>query len=98
MRELMGLFSKYLEGKEGKFNELARLGTAFGRFDPSEFPLDGDMAADGDGPPGSGGSTRGRGGAPRTGGGESLPRDRRSRPTPGFARCSACSWPRVSAA
>ena len=92
MRELMGLFSKYLEGKEGKFSDLAGLGKAFGRFDPSAFPLDG-MSADGDGPPGSGGINRGRGDAPLTWGDESLPLDRfKAEPLPPGAPRRPDDW------
>lgn len=73
---LAGLFSKYLEGTKGRFGAVAKLGKEFGRFDPAEFPLESEWSADGDGHPGRGGITRGRGDASLTWGDESLPLDR----------------------
>ena len=77
LRELTASLAKYLAETKGRFGELARLGKEFGRFDPSEFPLDSSQSApDGDGNPGRGGINRGRGDAPLTWGKESLPFDR----------------------
>ena len=77
MRELAAAVSKYLADTKGRMGDLARLGKEFGRFDPSEFPLDFDRSGrDGRGEPGTGGINRGRGDAPLTWGKESLPLDR----------------------
>jgi hypothetical protein len=77
MRELAAAVSKYLANTKGRMGDLARLGKEFGRFDPSEFPLDFDRSGrDGSGGPGTGGINRGRGDAPLTWGKESLPLDR----------------------
>jgi hypothetical protein len=77
LRALQASLSEYLGRTNGRFGDLARLGKEFGRFDPSEFPLDSDQAAaDGAGNPGSGAITRGRADAPLTWGKESLPFDR----------------------
>jgi hypothetical protein len=77
MRELAAAVSKYLAETKGRMGDLARMGREFGRFDPSEFPLEfNGSAPDGDGQPGSGGINRGRGDAPLTWGKESLPFDR----------------------
>jgi hypothetical protein len=77
LRELTAALSTYLANTNGRFGDLARLGKEFGRFDPSEFPLDPDAAGpDGDGIPGRGGINRGRGDAPLTWGKETLPFDR----------------------
>jgi hypothetical protein len=77
LRELMASLSKYLAETDGRFGGLGRMGKEFGRFDPSEFPLDSSQSApDGDGDPGRGGINRGRGDAPLTWGKESLPFDR----------------------
>ena len=77
MRELAAAVSKYLAETKGRMGDLARMGKEFGRFDPSEFPLEfNGPAPDGDGDPGTGGINRGRGDAPLTWGKESLPFDR----------------------
>jgi hypothetical protein len=76
LRELTASLSRYLAETRGRFGDLARLGIEFGRFDPAEFPLDVEQAADGEGNPGSGAINRGRGDAPLTWGKESLPLDR----------------------
>lgn len=80
LRELMAALDKHLTGKSQRIGELARLGKAFGRFDPSEFRnAEGDLSADGDGKsgkPGRGGITRGRGDAELTYGKESAPFDK----------------------
>src|SRR4030095_11402057 len=76
-RELAAAVSKYLAETKGRMGDLARMGKEFGRFDPSEFPLEFDRSApDGGGDPGTGGINRGRGDAPLTWGKESLPFDR----------------------
>ena len=74
--------------------DLGRLGKEFGRFDPSEFPLDSsESAANGDGNPGQGGINRGRGDAPLTWGKESLPFDRfKAQPLPPGAARSPDDW------
>jgi hypothetical protein len=74
LQELTAALSKYLADTNGRFGQLARLGKEYGRFDPSEFPLQ--AAEDGDGRPGSGGLNRGRGDAELTWGKESAPYDR----------------------
>jgi hypothetical protein len=75
--ELTASLSAYLAGKDGSFGELAGLGKGFGRFDPSEFPLESDGSApDGDGEPGRGGVNRGRADAALTWGKETSPFDR----------------------
>jgi hypothetical protein len=77
LRELAASLSEYLGDQQGRFSNLGKLGKEFGRFDPSEFPLDSDGSApDGDGSPGRGGINRGRGDADLTWGKESLPLDR----------------------
>jgi hypothetical protein len=77
MHELAAAVSKYLAETKGRMGDLARMGKEFGRFDPSEFPLESNESApDGDGKPGRGGINRGRGDAPLTWGKESLPFDR----------------------
>jgi hypothetical protein len=77
MRELAAAVSKYLADTNGRIGDLGRMGKEFGRFDPSEFPLEfNGSAPDGDGDPGTGGINRGRGDAPLTWGKESLPFDR----------------------
>jgi len=75
--KLTASLSAYLAKTNGRFGDLARLGKAFGRFDPSEFPLEsGEPAADGEGEPGRGGINRGRADAALTWGKETLPFDR----------------------
>jgi hypothetical protein len=77
MHELAAAVSKYLAETKGRMGDLARMGKEFGRFDPSEFPLESNGSGpDGDGKPGTGGINRGRGDAPLTWGKESLPFDR----------------------
>jgi hypothetical protein len=77
LTELAASLSEYLAKTNGRFGELARLGKEFGRFDPSEFPLDSEgVGPDGEGNPSRGGINRGRGDAPLTWGTESQPFDR----------------------
>jgi hypothetical protein len=77
LRELAAAVSKYLAEAKGRMADLARMGKEFGRFDPSEFPIEfNPSGTDGHGNPGSGGINRGRGDAPLTWGKESLPLDR----------------------
>jgi hypothetical protein len=77
LRNLAAALSAHLAKTSGRMGELARLGKEFGRFDPSEFPLDFNPAGpDGAGKPGTGGINRGRGDAPLTWGKETLPFDR----------------------
>jgi len=94
LRELMASLSKHLADTEGRFGALAKLGKEFGRFDPSEFPLDSSQSSpDGDGRPGSGGINRGRADAALTWGKESLPFDRfKAEPLPPGAARSADDW------
>ena len=76
--ELTASLARYLENMDGRLGKLADLGgTAFGRFDPSEFPLASDGSGpDGDGNPGRGGVNRGRADAGQLWGNETLPFDR----------------------
>lgn len=77
LRRLSELLSADLAKRGQRFADLAKLGKAFGRFDPSEYPLfNNEPGPDGDGDPGVGGINRGRGDAPLTWGKESLPFDR----------------------
>jgi len=89
LRRLAAALSGHLAKTQGRLGGLAKLGTEFGRFDPSEFPLDSDQSApDGDGIPGRGGINRGRADAELTWGKETLPFDRfkASALPPGAAR------------
>jgi hypothetical protein len=78
LRELMAALDKHLTGKSQKIGDLARLGKAFGRFDPSEFKNGAGegTGADGEGRPGRGGITRGRGDADLTWGKETAAFDK----------------------
>ena len=77
MHELAAAVSKYLAETKARMGDLARMGKEFGRFDPSEFPIEfNGSQPNGDGKPGSGAVNRGRGDAPLTWGKESLPLDR----------------------
>ena len=92
MRELMDAISRHLAETNGRFGELANLGREFGRFDPSEFPLDSGVSAT-EGNPGRGGVTRGRADAELTWGDESLPLDRfKSQALPPGAARSPDDW------
>ena len=92
LRELVASLSEFLGETNGKIGGLAKLGKEFGRFDPSEFPLEA-ASMDGDGEPGRGGINRGRGDAELTWGKESLPLDRfKSAPLPPGAARSADDW------
>jgi hypothetical protein len=83
LRRLAAALGEFLAERGEKFGDLAALGQEFGRFDPSEFPLEAAATVDGDGDPGNGGLNRGRGDAPLTWGEESLPADRfKSQPLP----------------
>lgn len=75
LRQLTASLSKYLAETNTRVGDLARMGREFGRFDPSEFPLEASSAEDGS-IPGRGGIDRGRADAPLTWGKESLPFDR----------------------
>jgi len=94
LRELMASLSKYLAETGGRFGGLGRMGREFGRFDPSEFPLDSSQSApDGDGDPGRGDINRGRADAPLTWGKESLPFDRfKAEALPAGAARSPDDW------
>lgn len=91
---LMAALAKQLAETKGRLGGPGRLGKEFGRFDPSEFPLESsESAPDGDGNPGRGGINRGRGDAPLTWGKESLPFDRfKSQPLPPGAARSPDDW------
>jgi hypothetical protein len=99
MRELAAVVSKYLAETKGRMGDLARMGKEFGRFDPSEFPLESnDSGPDGDGDPGRGGINRGRGDAPLTWGNESLPLDRfKAQALPPGAARSPDDWAPMAA-
>ena len=94
LRELSASLSRYLKETNGRFGELAKLGKEFGRFNPSEFPLaQGDASLDGDGEPGQGDVTRGRGDAGLTFGKETAPFDRfKATPLPPGAARSPDDW------
>ena len=94
LRELMASLAKHLAEPNGRFGALAKLGKEFGRFDPSEFPLDSSQSSpDGDGTPGRGGVNRGRADAELTWGKESLPFDRfKAQPLPPGAARSPDDW------
>ena len=92
LRDLVASLSEYLGDAKGRIGSLGKLGKEFGRFDPSEFPLDA-ASVDGEGNPGSGGINRGRADAELTWGKESLPIDRfKSAPLPPGAARSADDW------
>jgi hypothetical protein len=73
---LTASLAEQLAAADGRMSSLGGLGKAFGRFDPSEFPLASASGPDGDGDPGRGGVNRGRADAPLTWGKESAPFDR----------------------
>jgi hypothetical protein len=73
---LTASLAEQLAAANARMAGLGGLGNAFGRFDPSEFPLASGSGPDGDGDPGRGGINRGRADAPLTWGKESLPFDR----------------------
>jgi hypothetical protein len=98
LRALAAGLSKYLEDTNGRIAGLGRLGKGFGRFDPSEFPVQsGEGTSEGNGKPGRGGITRGRGDAALTWGKESAPFDKFKAAAlpPGAAR-SPEDWARVA--
>ena len=95
MRQLTEALAKYLAETGTRAGDLARAGRGRGgrgKFDPSEFPLEG--AGEGEQvAPGFGGVDRGRGDAPLTWGKESLPLDRfKSRPLPPGAAANPDDW------
>ena len=93
--KLMNALQQYLGETNGKFGKLAGLGKEFGRFDPSEFPLESGEGPgpDGDGRPGRGGINRGRGDAELTWGDESKRHDRfKTTPLPPGAPRSPDDW------
>jgi hypothetical protein len=91
LRDLVNSLSEYLGETNGRIGSLGKLGKEFGRFDPSEFPLD--SGAGDNGNPGQGGINRGRADAALTWGKESLPIDRfKSAPLPPGAARSADDW------
>jgi hypothetical protein len=91
--EIARSLSAYLAATSGRFSGLAKLGKEFGRFDPSEFPVDSGESAGETGLPGSGGIDRGRADAPLTWGKESQPFDRyKAAPLPPGAARSPDDW------
>jgi hypothetical protein len=94
LSRLAASLSAHLAKTKGRLGGVGRLGKEFGRFDPSEFPLDSDQAGpDGDGNPGRGGITRGRADAELTWGKETAPFDRfKASPLPPGAARSADDW------
>ena len=93
LQQLAASLSKYLGETGRRFGDLARLGKEFGRFDPSEFPLDSDQASAGGAEPGRGGIDRGRADAPLTWGDETARLDRfKARPLPPGAARSPDDW------
>ena len=68
LAQLTAALSGELASANARMGQLAELGEGFGRFDPADFPIGSGKGMDGDGPPGRGGITRGRGdAAPRPG-------------------------------
>ena len=94
LRELAASVSKFLRDSQGRFSAVSRLGKEFGRFDPSEFPLDHSQTSrDGDGRPGRGGVSRGRADAELTWGKETALFDKfKAQPLPPGAARSADDW------
>jgi hypothetical protein len=93
LRALTAELARHLGEMQGRFGDLARLGRGFGRFDPTEFPLEFGKSEDGDGRPGRGGINRGRGDAELTYGRETLPFDRfKSQALPPGAARSPDDW------
>jgi hypothetical protein len=95
MRQLSAALGKYL-AEAGKRGELARDGRGRGgrgKFNPSEFPLDGAGEGEPGGLPGAGDVNRGRADAELTWGKESLPVDRfKARPLPPGAPADPDDW------
>jgi hypothetical protein len=93
LQQLAMSISDQLGEANGKFAGLGKLGREFGRFNPSEFPLDGPSGPDGDGVPGRGGVNRGRADADLTWGQETARLDKfKSRPLPPGAPRSPDDW------
>jgi hypothetical protein len=94
LAKLTASLAKYLDGTKLRLADLSKLGKEFGRFDPSEFPLDASqIVPDGDGRPGQGALNRGRADAPLTWGKETSPFDRfKATPLPPGAARSADDW------
>ena len=97
MRQLAAALGKYLAETGGKMGDLAALGKGTrggpGKFDPGDFPLDGDGSGDGNGRPGRGGVNRGRADAEMTWGKESVLPDRfKTRALPPGAPRSPDDW------
>jgi hypothetical protein len=76
LKALLSSLSKHLRETNGRIAGLSQLGKAPGRFNPAEFPLAYASSVDGNGSPGRGGVTRGRGDADLTWGKETAPLDR----------------------
>lgn len=94
LRRLSDLLSAELNGRAGKFGDLASLGNGFGKFDPSEYPdFDSNPGPDADGDPGTGGVNRGRADADLTWGKETPSFDRfKATPLPPGAVRSPDDW------
>jgi hypothetical protein len=75
LKALMAALSQHLRNANGRLARLSQSGKLPGRFDPSEFAL-AETSASGDGRPGRGGVSRGRGDADLTWGKETAPLDR----------------------
>jgi hypothetical protein len=93
LRKLAASLSGHLAKTGGRLGGAGRPGKEFGRFDPSEFPLQSDQAAPDGALPGRGGVDRGRADAELTWGKETMPFDRfkPSALPPGSAR-NADDW------
>lgn len=76
LAQLTAALSGELASANARMGQLAELGEGFGRFDPADFPIGSGKGMDGDGPPGRGGITRGRGDAELTYGQETARHDR----------------------
>jgi hypothetical protein len=93
LAELAAAIAEQLAQANGRFAGLGKLGSAFGRFDPSEFAISEDQGPDGDGLPGQGGINRGRADAKLTWGQETKRIDKfKSTPLPPGAPRSPDDW------
>jgi len=77
LKKVAAQLAQHLGDRSRRFGELRQLPREAGRFDPAEFgEFNYEKQPDGDGDPGRGGISRGRGDAELTWGDESLPFDR----------------------
>jgi hypothetical protein len=76
LRNLAAALGRFLGENGGRLAQAGRLARAGGRFNPEDFPEFSWEESEGDGEPGRGGISRGRGDAELTWGDESLPFDK----------------------